>query len=334
MIPLISCDSLVKAFPIPHTRDVVRAVNTVSFQVLEGSTLALVGESGSGKTTVGKIILGLMPPTSGHVFFRGEDIGHLSSGAFARHRPKIQAVFQDPYDALDPRMRVADAIMEPLERMRLVRSPAVRRDRLLDLAATVELDTKLLRRYPHQLSGGQQQKVGIARAIASSPDFIVLDEPTSALDLEGRAMIIALLQRLQRDLGVSYLFISHDLTTVERLAHQVAVMYLGKIVERGTAERIFSRPTHPYTRALLASVLRPDPTLRRSVKVLKGEIPSPINLPEGCFFASRCPIGDESCTLSEPPLERMEVPSIEHEVACFKAAESVAGLSTRSSSTA
>lgn len=324
MTALIRCENLVKSFPIPHSREVVQAVNSVSFAVEKGGTCALVGESGSGKTTVGKVILGLIRPTSGRVLFRDEEISQLSGKAYLRLRPKIQAVFQDPYDALDPRKRVSDAIMEPLERMKLVSSSA-RRGRLGELADTVELDGNVLRRYPHELSGGQQQKVGIARAIASSPDFIVLDEPTSALDLEGRAMIIGLLQRLQEQLNVSYLFISHDLKVVERLAQHVAVMYLGKIVEHGTTDEIFCRPTHPYTRALLSSVLRPDPAARGSVQLLKGEIPSPIALPTGCFFASRCPIGDESCRMSEPPLERVAQVSdseqSDHGVACFKADE-------------
>jgi oligopeptide/dipeptide ABC transporter ATP-binding protein len=326
--PLLRCEDVVKHFPIRGSRDQVHAVNGVSVEVAPGETLAVVGESGSGKTTLGRIILGLLRPTAGRVVFRGEDLAGLEPRRWRPYRAKIQGVFQDPYDALDPRMKVGRSISEPLERLELDSLEVSRRRGLHQLAEIVGLEERALDRYPHELSAGQQQKVGIARALASSPDLIVLDEPTSVLPPAGRAEIVALLERLQEELRITYVFISHDLTVVETVATVVAVMYLGKIVELGFVDDIFERPLHPYTRALLSTALLADPRQRGTIQLLKGEIPSPINLPTGCAFASRCPIGDSACTVTPPPLEiradevRVDARGQERRVACFKADES------------
>lgn len=319
MEPLVVCANIVKRFDMPHSRDVVTAVNDVSLSISPGETVALVGESGSGKTTVGRLLLHTLTPSSGRLFFHGEDFTFLSERSFLAYRPRIQAVFQDPYDSLNPRLRVDELIAEPLVRMKLCPSDRAVRTRLADLIDMVALDPDLLYRLPHELSGGEQQKVGIARAIASNPEFIVLDEPMSTLDPFSRAEIIFLLRRLQQDLNIAYLFITHDLKAAEAIASRVAVMYLGKIVELANRDELFAQPTHPYTQALLSSALFPDPSRRGSVILLKGEIPSPIRLPAGCYFHSRCPIGDETCTRSQPPLDAV---SNLHFAACFKAPQS------------
>jgi len=333
--PLIDCREVVKRFPIAGSRDSVQAVNEVSFAIGAGETLGLVGESGSGKTTVGKLLLGLHQPTAGEIRFRGEQIGGIGDRAFRAHRPRIQAVFQDPSDSLDPRKRVRDAIAEPLERMGLLADRAARRARVAEVADTVRLPERLLDCFPHQLSGGQQQKVGVARALASRPEFIVLDEPTSALSPSARAELIAILAELQRELGVAYLFITHDLKVVESIAHRVAVMYLGRIVETGAVEQVLGHGVHPYTQALMSSVLPPDPSRRGAVKVLEGEIPSPIHLPPGCAFASRCPLAAESCRAAVPPLAAVDPDGRAaagggQQVACIRT-EEAARLETRPS---
>ena len=328
-VPVLACENLVKHFPHRRSGSVVQAVNDVSFEVFRGETFGLVGESGSGKTTVGRLILGLIEPTAGRVSFDGQNISALTNEDLLRVRPKIQAVFQDPYDALDPRMRVRDAIIQPLARMALLGSRDERRQRVGEVLEIVGLDRELASRYPHELSGGQQQRVGVARALAPEPDFIVLDEPTSALSPSARAELIALLGEVQERLKVAYLFISHDLKVVESIANTVGVMYLGKIVELGGAQEVFENRVHPYTQALLSSVLAPDPSQRGSVKILRGEIPSPIDLPDGCSFLSRCPIGDESCGREEPPLTTVDLTSIGQKVACFKASTAANGRQTR-----
>jgi peptide/nickel transport system ATP-binding protein len=319
MDAVVTCTNIVKRFAMPHSSDVVTAVNDVSLSIFPGETLALVGESGSGKTTVGRLLLHLLNPSEGRLFFHGEEFTFLSERSFLGYRPRIQAVFQDPYDSLNPRLRVDQLIQEPLIRMKLCASKHAVRVRLAELIDLVALDPSLLYRLPHELSGGEQQKVGIARAIASNPEFIVLDEPMSSLDTFSRAEIIFLLRRLQQELNIAYLFITHDLNAAEAIASRVAVMYLGKIAELAARDDLFARPTHPYTQALLSSALFPDPSARGSVILLKGEIPSPIQLPTGCFFHSRCPIGDQSCTYSQPPLEAI---ADGHSAACFKMQQS------------
>jgi oligopeptide/dipeptide ABC transporter ATP-binding protein len=314
--PLLDVRDLMKHFPLPHGRS-LRAVNGISFNIERGEALALVGESGSGKTTVARCVLRLIEPTRGTIRFLGHDITAMSQERFRGLRPRIQLVFQEPYDSLNPRMRVGRIIEEPLMLAgRLL--PRQRQTRVRELLAMVGLDESFFSPYPHQLSGGEQQRIGIARAIATDPDLVVLDEPTSALDVSVRAEILDLLTDLQERLGFAYLFISHDLTAVRRVCQRVAVMYLGKIVETGRAEEIFSRPLHPYSRALLSSVLYPDPTQERARFPLQGEIPSPINLPPGCHLHPRCPWAQRECDREYPGLEEI-LPG--RHVACFRARE-------------
>jgi oligopeptide transport system ATP-binding protein len=297
---LLEVHNLVKHFPIKGTRAVVQAVNGVSFAVERGQTLGLIGESGSGKTTVGRCILKLIEPTDGEIAFDGMPVSRLSQEAFRPLRRRIQMVFQDPFRSLNPRMSVRETLREPLV-LHGIGTRADQDDRVRELIRRVELDPDDLKRYPHQLSGGQQQRVGIARAIATAPDLIVLDEPTSSLDITIRGRITDLLLNLQSELGLSYVYISHDLTTVEHICHRVAVMYLGSIVEIGTKEQVFNAPQHPYSKALLSSALVPDPTVRKSLYLLSGEIPSPINLPAGCPLHTRCPEAIDACRERFPP---------------------------------
>ena len=313
---VLAVENLVKFFPLSHRRT-VKAVNGVSFHIDRGEALALVGESGSGKTTVGRCILRLIEPTEGRITFLGDDVTAMTQEQFRRWRPRIQLVFQEPYDSLNPRMRIGRILDEPL--MLADRStPGGRRARVLELLDMVGLGAAFLTLYPHQLSGGEQQRVGIARAIATNPDVVVLDEPTSALDVSVRAEILDLLTDLQERLGFAYLFISHDLTAVRRVCQRVAIMYLGKIVETGPTDEIFARPLHPYSRALLSSVLYPDPADQRSRFLLTGEIPSPIDVPAGCHLHPRCPWAVDDCARGYPPLEEL-LPG--RRVACFRAPE-------------
>ena len=313
---VLAVQALVKHFPVGHGR-AVKAVNGVSFQIERGEALALVGESGSGKTTVGRCVLRLIEPTSGAIAFRGDDILTMTPEQFRGRRRHLQLVFQEPYDSLNPRMPIGRILDEPL--MLAGRgSPAVRLSRVQDLLDMVGLGRSFIELYPHQLSGGEQQRVGIARAIATDPVLVVLDEPTSALDVSVRAEILDLLVDLQARLGFAYLFISHDLTAVRRVCQRVAVMYLGRIVETGRTDEIFERPLHPYTRALLSSVLYPDPAREQARFLLTGEIPSPIDLPPGCPLYARCPWSRPECDLSVPPLEAL-LP--DRHVACFRARE-------------
>jgi oligopeptide transport system ATP-binding protein len=313
---VLAVQALVKHFPVGHGR-AVKAVNGVSFQIERGEALALVGESGSGKTTVGRCVLRLLEPTSGAIAFRGDDILTMTPEQFRGRRRHLQLVFQEPYDSLNPRMPIGRILDEPL--MLAGRgSPAARLSRVQDLLDMVGLGRSFIDLYPHQLSGGEQQRVGIARAIATDPDLVVLDEPTSALDVSVRAEILDLLVDLQARLGFAYLFISHDLTAVRRVCQRVAVMYLGRIVETGRTDEIFERPLHPYTRALLSSVLYPDPAREQARFLLTGEIPSPIDLPPGCPLYARCPWSRPECDLSVPPLEAL-LP--DRHVACFRARE-------------
>jgi oligopeptide/dipeptide ABC transporter ATP-binding protein len=298
--PVLEVRNVVKHYPIGHSRAFVAAVNGVSFQIAPGETVGLVGESGSGKSTVARCIVNLTPVTAGEILFEGRDISSLKAAEARAIRRHIQLVFQEPFDSLNPRMRVGAIVSEPLRVWKVEGSERQRRVReLLDL---VHLPASVLDLYPHELSGGLQQRIGIARAIATSPRLLVLDEPTSALDPRARRQIIDLLIELQHELGMSYLFITHDLNTLQHISHRIAVMYLGLIVEEAPTPAIFAEQRHPYTRALLSSVLYPDPDTRRSRFELRGEIPSPIDLPLGCYLASRCPLAIDGCRASIPPL--------------------------------
>ena len=315
-VPILTVEALVKHFPLGHGR-AVKAVNGISFQIDRGEALALVGESGSGKTTVGRCVLRLIEPTSGAISFRGEDILAMAPEQFRQRRRHLQLVFQEPYDSLNPRMRIGRILDEPM--MLAGRgAPTARSSRVHDLLDMVGLGRSFIDLYPHQLSGGEQQRVGIARAIATDPDLVVLDEPTSALDVSVRAEILDLLVDLRARLGFAYLFISHDLTAVRRVCQRVAVLYLGRIVETARTSDIFERPLHPYSRALLSSVLYPDPAREQARFLLTGEIPSPIDLPPGCPLYARCPWARPACDLSVPPLEAL-LP--DRRVACFRARE-------------
>jgi oligopeptide transport system ATP-binding protein len=282
----------------------VRAVEGVSFEVKKGTTLGLVGESGCGKSTTGRAILRLIDPTAGRVEICGEDVTHLSQRALRRVRPKVQMVFQDPYASLDPRMTIFDAVAEPLRVHGRVRSTAQATTEVAALLSQVGLEASYMRRYPHELSGGQRQRVGIARAIALRPEVLILDEPVSALDVSIQAQIVNLLAELQGALGLAYVFIAHDLAVVRHLSTEIAVMYLGRIVERAPAEELFARPLHPYTQALLSAVPLPDPALARGRKRLPvlGEVPSAQSPPPGCAFHPRCASKMPRCTTEIPEL--------------------------------
>jgi oligopeptide/dipeptide ABC transporter ATP-binding protein len=307
MTPLLQVRDLVKYYTAGGLFGTgappVRAVDGVSFEVARGETLALVGESGCGKSSVGRTILRLQEPTSGDALFEGTDVFALDRPALRRLRRRMQIIFQDPYGSLNPRMTIGSAVAEGIEIHRLAAKPDVG-PRVAALLAEVGLDPEYARRYPHEFSGGQRQRIGIARALAVEPSFIVCDEPVSALDVSVQAQVLNLLADLQRDRGLSYLFIAHDLAVVRQIAHRVAVMYLGRIVESGPTEALLSAPRHPYTVALLSAVPEPDPGRRRARIVLSGDLPSPSNPPPGCPFHTRCfhPARNERCRTERPLL--------------------------------
>ena len=324
--PLIEVADLTKHFPIMRgvlRRQVgsVRAVDGLDFEIQERETLGLVGESGCGKSTAGRVILRLYDATAGRVAFRGEDIGQLRGEPLRRLRRRMQMVFQDPQDSLNPRMTVGSIVGEPLVEHGIAKGRALeeRVDALLD---SVGLSPRFANRYPHEFSGGQRQRIGIARALALEPEFIVCDEPIAALDVSIQAQVVNLLQDLQERLGLTYLFISHDLGMVRHIADRVAVMYLGKIVELAPSAELYARPLHPYTRALLSAAPVHDPELeeRRERIILTGDVPSPADPPPGCRFNTRCPMATPECSAREPQWRELQ-PG--HHVACHYAEDAV-----------
>jgi oligopeptide transport system ATP-binding protein len=311
---ILEVRDLVKYFPIrtgvvfKRTIGHIKAVDKVSFDLHKRETLGVVGESGCGKSTLAKVLMNLEPATSGSVRYRGKDVLKMSAAEQRRLRRNIQLVMQDPYTSLNPRMTVGDIVGEPFEIHPEVAPKGDRRKKVRELLDVVGLNPEHINRYPHQFSGGQRQRIGIARALALRPEIIICDEPVSALDVSIQAQVINLLEELQDEFGLSYIFIAHDLSVVRHIADRVAVMYLGKIVEIGTDSEIYDRPTHPYTQALLSAVPVPDPTLRgqRDQIVLEGDVPSPANPPSGCRFRTRCWKAKDICATEEPALVARE----------------------------
>jgi oligopeptide transport system ATP-binding protein len=320
---VLKAENLVKYYPIKagvlrRTVGQVKAVDGVSFELYKGETLGIVGESGCGKSTLGRMLMRLEEPTAGKLTFDGVDMYSKKGAEMRRLRRDIQIVFQDPYTSLNPRKTVGDIVGEPFEIHRDVVPKAGRRRRVEELLDLVGLNPEHINRYPHQFSGGQRQRIGIARGVALNPKVIICDEPVSALDVSVQAQVVNLLEKLQNELGLAYIFIAHDLSVVRHISDRVGVMYLGKIVEMGDEDEIYSRPTHPYTQALLSAVPLPDPTLRnvREQIVLTGDVPSPANPPAACRFHTRCWKAQEICSIEEPLLVERPDGESAHDSAC------------------
>ena len=318
---LLSVENLVMHFPIYRgiiSRQVgaVHAVDGVSFDIREGETLGLVGESGCGKSTTGRTILQLYKPTSGHVYYRGQDLVSLKPNAMRLMRREMQMIFQDPYASLNPRMTLRDIVGEPLMAFEEASGKEIDR-RVAELLELVKLDPDFAGRYPHEFSGGQRQRIGVARALALNPSFIVCDEPISALDVSIQAQVVNLLEDLQKEFHLTYLFIAHDLSMVRHISDRVAVMYLGVIMELANRNELYTDALHPYTQALLSAIPVPDPVYSETHQrtVLEGDVPSPVNPPSGCRFRTRCPIADENCALQQPEFRKVKP---DHFVACLK----------------
>ena len=308
--PLVRIENLVKHFPVGSGllgRSVVHAVDGVDLTIQQGETLGLVGESGCGKSTLGRVVVRLLPATSGHIFYKDTDLTKVRGEKLRKMRQEIQMIFQDPYASLNPRMTVGDIVSEPLRNFGVARGKAAEK-RVQEMMRVVGLNPNFVNRYPHEFSGGQRQRIGIARSLVLDPTFIVADEPVSALDVSIQAQIVNLMEDLQAKFNLTFLFIAHDLSVVRHISDRVAVMYLGKIVEIGPSNAIRDKPLHPYTKVLQSSVPVPDPDLEAARKpiLLKGEIPSPVNPPKACRFHTRCPIAQPICSEVEPPLEKKE----------------------------
>ena len=327
--PLLSVRDLAKHFPIAggflnmRTVGQVRAVDGVSFDLAAGETLAIVGESGCGKSTTGRMLLRLTEPTRGSVRFQGEELLSLGRRALRQRRQAIQMVFQDPYSSLSPRLRVEDIVAEPLDVYRLYSTPAERTAKVAALLQQVGLAPELARRFPFEFSGGQRQRIAIARALACGPKVIVADEPVSALDVSVQSQVVNLLQDLQESLGISFIFISHDLAIIRHVAHRIAVMYLGRVVEIADAEAIFEAPHHPYTQALISAAPSADPQARRQHIILGGDVPNPSRPPPGCHFHPRCPIAADICRTESPVL--VDVGAGRHTACHFAAPNPIPG---------
>ena len=312
MSEIIRVEGIKKYFDTPH--GLLHAVDDVTFSIEEGETLGVVGESGCGKSTLGRTILNLIEPTAGKIVFRGEDISNVSSGnRYFLLRREMQLIFQDPFSSLNPRMSVRDAIAEPLKIHKIYNTREEMDQRISELMDTVGLASRLAYAYPHELDGGRRQRIGIARALALRPKFIVCDEPVSALDVSIQAQVLNLLQDLQEEFKLTYLFITHDLSVVKHISNDILVMYLGKMVEKADSDEIFAHPLHPYTKALLAAIPLPVVRKNRKRELIKGEVTSPINPKPGCRFAARCPYAQEKCHQTTPELKEV-LP--DHVVAC------------------
>ena len=319
---LLSVRNLVKSFPVKGGilgREIasVKAVQNVSFDVYKGETLGLVGESGCGKSTLGRTILRLIEPTSGQIFFKGQDITKINHTEMRKLRRNMQIVFQDPYASLNPRMTIEEILGEPLIIHKLANTREERRKIIYDLLDLVGLRREAISRYPHEFSGGQRQRICIARALSVKPEFLVCDEPVSALDVSIQAQIVNLMQDLQKELKLTYLFIAHDLKVVEHISNRVAVMYLGKVAELAEADELYARPRHPYTKALLSAIPTPDPTAVRNRVILQGDVPSPLNPPSGCYFHPRCPVARPNCSVDRPELLSVDSNEGLHQAACM-----------------
>ena len=320
---LLEVRSLIKHYPvtsgilIQHVVGLVKAVDNISFFIRRGETLGLVGESGCGKTTTGRCILHLEHPTSGEVLFEGRNLSEMPNEELRVLRPRLQVIFQDPYSSLNPRMTIGQIIGEPPSVHKMIESKEEYREKVSELLSVVGLNPNMVDRYPHELSGGQRQRVGVARALSMKPSFIVCDEPISALDVSIQAQIINLLEELQEQYGLTYLFIAHDLSVVRHISNRIVVMYLGKIAEIADRNELYENPLHPYTQALMSAVPIPDPAVEANRKpiILHGEVPSPLNPPSGCVFHPRCTLATDECKQTVPELREI---SPDHQAACIK----------------